>query len=81
MSIEDQGRYVALPKLRGQPAYARPPRPMDPGPRPFDPDALPLAAAMTDEERALLGTLPDRAWRVGEANLTEDSIGLVPRTA
>ena len=81
MSIEDQGRYVALPKLRGQPAYARPPRPIDPGPRPFDPDALPLAVAMTDEERALLTTLPDRAWSVGGVTLTEDSIDPLRRTA
>jgi hypothetical protein len=46
--------HVALPKLYGAPAYARPPlvavQPVD---RPFDPDELPLEAVQTEEERAL----------------------------
>ncbi|GIW20775.1 MAG: hypothetical protein KatS3mg065_1071 [Chloroflexota bacterium] len=53
MSSEDQ-HHVALPKLYGAPAYARPPRPVVARtPRPFDPDDLPLEAFMTPEERAL----------------------------
>lgn len=53
MSSEEQ-HHVALPKLYGAPAYARPPRPVvATTPRPFDPDDLPLEAFMTPEERAL----------------------------
>ena len=53
MSSEEQ-HHVALPKLCGAPAYARPPRPVvATTPRPFDPDDLPLEAFMTPEERAL----------------------------
>ena len=51
MSIDEQ--HVALPKLYGQPAYARPPRPVDLTPKPFDPDELPLQGYMTEEERMI----------------------------
>lgn len=44
-------RHMALPKLYGAPAYARPTVPVVAAPRPFDPDDLPLEAAQTDEER------------------------------
>jgi len=44
--------YVAMPKLKGAPAYYTPPRTYAPTPRPADPDDLPLEAFMTDEERA-----------------------------
>ncbi len=56
MSIEEQ--HVALPKLYGAPAYARPPRLSAETPRPFDPDELPIEAFMTEDERALAATLP-----------------------
>lgn len=49
MSIEE--RHVALPKLYGAPAYARPPVAVAAGPRPFDPDELPLEAFQTEEDR------------------------------
>lgn len=50
----EEHHHVALPKLLGAPAYARPPRPVvATTPRPFDPDDLPLEAFMTPEERAL----------------------------
>ena len=49
MSSEEQ--HVALPKLYGAPAYARPPRSVDLGERPIDPDDLPLELERTDEER------------------------------
>jgi len=62
--IDDQ-QHVALPHLYGAPAYARPPRPASESPRPFDPDALPLAAEMTAEERAFVATIPERAWNAG----------------
>jgi hypothetical protein len=56
LAIDEQ--HVALPKLYGGPAYARPPRPAADAPRPFDPDDLPIEAVRTDEERDLLSTLP-----------------------
>jgi hypothetical protein len=54
----DEQRYVAPPTLYGAPAYARPAAPVAAAPRPFDPDDLPLVAAMTDEERAVLESGP-----------------------
>ena len=53
----DDHVHVALPKLYGAPAYARPPaRPVQRAARPFDPDELPLESAWTDEERQLVET-------------------------
>ena len=49
----EETRHVALPKLIGGPAYARPIVAVEFSERPFDPDELPLVVAMTDEERAL----------------------------
>lgn len=44
--------HVAMPHLMGQPAYARPPRPLaTETPRPFDPDDLPLEAFRSDDDR------------------------------
>ena len=54
--------HIAMPQLRGQPAYARPPRPPAETPRPFDPDDLPIVALMTDEERAIAEALPGRPY-------------------
>lgn len=50
----DEQQYVALPKLYGAPAYARPPRPVETQERPFDPDDLPLEAFRTGEDSALV---------------------------
>jgi hypothetical protein len=59
-------RSVALPKLYGAPAYARPPvSPVAPTPRPFDPDQLPLAVYQTEEERRHAELLPAHAYVVG----------------
>ncbi len=63
MSTEET-RHVALPKLVGGPAYARPIVAVEFSERPFDPDELPLVVAMTDEERATLdedGQVAERA--------------------
>ena len=50
-------QHMAMPRLMGQPAYARPPRvAVSETERPFDPDDLPLEAFRTDEERALAAT-------------------------
>jgi hypothetical protein len=56
LAIDEQ--HVALPKLYGAPAYARPPRPSADVARPIDPDDLPIEAVRTDEERDLISTLP-----------------------
>ena len=48
----DPDPYFALPKLYGAPAYSRGPRAVPDSERPFDPDDMPIAAAMTDDERA-----------------------------
>lgn len=50
-----QAQNVAFPRLMGAPAYARPPRAVEPVERPFDPDALPLAVEQTPDERAISG--------------------------
>lgn len=63
MAIEEQ--HVALPKLYGAPAYARPLRLVPDSPRPFDPDDLPIEAVMTDEERELAASLPAHAYAPG----------------
>ena len=63
MSIEEQ--HVALPKLYGAPAYARPQAPVAGGERPFDPDELPIEALQTDEERRFAESLPARVWAPG----------------
>ena len=65
MSIDE--RHVALPKLYGAPAYARPPGQPAAVVKPFDPDDLPIDAFMTDDERDFAATLPARAWAPGGA--------------
>ena len=60
MSIDEQ--HVALPKLYGAPAYARPAAPVELTPRPFDPDELPLEMEQTPEERRYASSLPARAY-------------------
>lgn len=47
MSIGSQ--HIALPKLFGAPAYARPPTTVRATARPFDPDQLPLELYRQDE--------------------------------
>jgi hypothetical protein len=66
VAIEEQ--HVALPKLYGAPAYARPLRIVPDAERPFDPDDLPIEAVMTDEERDLAANLPARAYAPGGAH-------------
>jgi hypothetical protein len=63
MAIEEQ--HVALPKLYGAPAYARPPIAVEERPRPFDPDDLPISAFQSTEERQFVEQLPARAWAPG----------------
>jgi hypothetical protein len=67
VSIDEQ--HVALPKLYGAPAYARPPRHAGEGDRPFDPDELPIEALRTEEEQEFVETLPARAYAPGGIHL------------
>jgi len=60
--VPEEVHHVALPKLYGQPAYARPPRAVEVQPRPFDPDELPLTVEMTEEERVVAASLPGRPY-------------------
>lgn len=53
----DPDPYFALPKLYGGPAYARPKVAVPEAERPFDPDDLPIVAAMSDDERVVVATL------------------------
>jgi hypothetical protein len=65
----DEQQHVALPKLYGAPAYARPAPIVEETPRPFDPDDLPIEAAQTDEERELAASLPAHAYAPGGAHV------------
>ena len=71
MSIDEQ--HVALPKLYGAPAYARPTAPVDVSPRPFDPDDLPIEAFQSEDEREFASSLPARAWAPGGVMVTHGS--------
>jgi hypothetical protein len=74
----DEPQHVALPKLFGAPAYARPPaEPVVRADRPFDPDALPIEAAQTEEERLLVAQLTHHAG--GPADPAE--AGTIARTS
>ena len=63
MAIDEQ--HIALPKLYGAPAYARPAPIAEVTPRPFDPDDLPIEAVQTDEEREIAASLPASAFAPG----------------
>jgi len=65
-------RPVALPKLYGAPAYARPPAPVAHGPRPFDPDMLPLQVFQTEDEETFTERLPARVYS-GAIDLAGDT--------
>ncbi len=73
MSIEE--RHVALPKLYGAPAYARPPIAVSVGPRPFDPDELPLEVFQTEDERATLAYISARTYEVRGGDRATDGDG------
>ena len=70
MAMDEQ--HVALPKLYGAPAYARPAPVVAVTPRPFDPDDLPIEAIQTDEEREIAASLPAHAYVPGGAHPRSD---------
>ena len=72
MSTEEQ--HVALPKLVGAPQYSRPPLAVPAGPRPFDPDEMPIDAFQTDDERELAESLHARAYAAGGGVFLEDQM-------
>ena len=57
--------HMALPKLYGAPAYARPAAPVVATPRPFDPDDLPLETYLTDQEREAYSELQAQIYAGG----------------
>ena len=63
MSIENQ--HVAMPRLYGAPATARPAPVVKEAARPFDLDELPIAADLTEDERELIEKLPPEAFLPG----------------
>ena len=71
MALDEQ--HVALPKLYGAPAYARPSRPVEVAERPLDPDDLPIAAFQTDEEREIAETLAGRPYAPGGGAYVESN--------
>jgi hypothetical protein len=71
VAIDEQ--HIALPKLFGAPAYARPAPIVEEAPRPFDPDDLPIEAVMTAEEREIAASLPAYAYAPGGAPSPSDS--------
>ena len=70
MAIDEQ--HIALPKLFGAPAYARPATVAEIAPRPFDPDDLPIQAVQTDEEREIAASLPAHTYRPGGSHARAD---------
>jgi hypothetical protein len=66
VTLEEQP-HIALPKLYGAPAYARPAPIVAESPRPFDPDDLPIEAIQTEEERELAANLPAHSYAPGGA--------------
>jgi hypothetical protein len=78
-------RPVALPKLYGAPAYARPKAPVSPTPRPFDPDQLPLQVYQTEEERRYGELIPAHSYAMstngsgGDVARLGSTNGLRPR--
>jgi len=73
VSIDE--RPIALPKLYGAPAYARPPVPVATVPRPFDPDALPLEVHQTEDEREAVAYISARTYQVNGSDLRRRESG------
>jgi hypothetical protein len=72
-------QHVALPKLYGAPAYARPPRLVEASGRPFDEDDLPLEVFRSDEDLALLADFAQPAAQPAPPPPPSSSGGLLPR--
>lgn len=64
--VTETEQHVALPKLYGAPAYARPPKPVVPIERPLDVDDLPLEAERSADERVLATDVLGAPWGLEE---------------
>ena len=77
----DEQQHIALPKLVGAPAYARPPSVAPAVARPFDPDELPIEAFQTDEEREFAAKMPAGGYSAkGDHGRRDDRGRLGPRS-
>jgi hypothetical protein len=75
----NEERHIALPKLFGAPAYARPPVvPVAPVERPFDPDDLPLESERTRDEHEIASELAAHPY--GAVAISSDHVGGGGRT-
>ena len=61
-ALSSEENHVALPKLYGAPAYARPPRTIEQIERPVDPDDLPLELERTVEEKEFASRIGGSAF-------------------
>jgi hypothetical protein len=71
LHVSSEEHHVALPKLYGAPAYARPPRTSETIERPVDPDDLPLEVERTPEEHELASRMVGSSFApvlLGQAN-------------
>ena len=64
--MRTEEEHVALPRLVGAPAYARPPLRVTPTVLPLDPDDLPITVEQTPEERAIAEALLAKSFGVAE---------------
>lgn len=64
--VTETEQHVALPKLYGAPAYARPPKPVVPIERPLDVDDLPLEAERSADAAGARHRRPGRPWGLEE---------------
>jgi hypothetical protein len=60
--VSSEETHVALPKLFGAPAYARPPRPSEVIEHPVDPDDLPLEFLRTPDDHELAARISGSAF-------------------
>jgi hypothetical protein len=70
VALPDEHQHIALPKLYGAPAYARPPKTVETLDRPVDPDDLPLEVERTEEERLLAEAISDGATAASSGSPT-----------
>jgi hypothetical protein len=63
--VTSEDQHVALPRLYGAPATARPAPVAKEAPRPWSRDEMPIAADLTDDEREFIEALPPHAYMPG----------------
>jgi hypothetical protein len=74
--VNDEHAHVAMPKLYGAAAYARPPVvPVEPVERPFDPDDLPLESERTREEQEYVQTIAAHPYGASASSEQAHGVG------